>query len=185
MFGSLRRTGLPLRTRIAALTGLAVALTACACACADRRRNNDIALRGATPPAVTPAQEPTPPPVTAPVPARPAAPKEPTCGQAGGPECPLQAWMDARLNTALSTADYPEVARALRELAADRPDGFPTWITWTESGAAAADRKDDAAIRKSCNGCHDDTRETYRRTIRDRPMRAGPAPTAARPETAP
>jgi hypothetical protein len=180
MFGSFQRTGLPPRTRIAGLTALAIALMACACACADRRRNNDSALRT---PSATPATEPAPapPPPTPP----PAPPKAPTCGLPDTPECPMQAWMDARLNTALSTADYAEVARAMRELAADRPDGFPTWISWAEKGAAAADRKDEAGIRKSCTGCHDDTRETYRRTMRERVLQLGPAPTASRRESPP
>ena len=83
--------------------------------------------------------------------------------------------MDNRLNVALSTADYPEVARSMRELAADRPEAFATWTSWAEQGAAAADRQDDAGIRKVCSGCHDDTRDAYRRTMRDRPVPAAPA----------
>jgi hypothetical protein len=102
-----------------------------------------------------------------------------TCGQLGAPECPLQAWMDNRLNVALSTANYLEVARSMRELAADRPEAFATWATWAEEGAAAADRQDELAIRRACSGCHDDTREAYRLTMRDRPVPAAPLPAPA------
>jgi hypothetical protein len=86
--------------------------------------------------------------------------------------------MDGRLNAALSTADYGEVARAMRELAVDHPERFDSWSRWAEEGAAAADRQDDAAIRKACSACHDETREVYRQTMRDRPVRTAAAPAA-------
>jgi hypothetical protein len=83
--------------------------------------------------------------------------------------------MDARLNAALSSGDYLGVARSMRELAADSPAVFTTWTRWAAQGATAAERQDQAAIRKVCSGCHHDTREEYRRTMRDRPVRAPPS----------
>jgi hypothetical protein len=155
-----------------------VALTAAALSglgCADRRRGGESSLRRAEAAPAAAAAEPRALPATRVV----------TCGQPGAPECPLQAWMDNRLNVALSGGDYPEVARAMRELGSDRPEAFPTWTSWTEQGVAAAERNDEEGLRKVCSGCHDDTRADYRRTMRDRPVPGsqGAADKPARPRT--
>jgi hypothetical protein len=145
------------------MTGLAAALSAAACG--ERRRAADQMVRVAVAAPATP------------VPAQPlktaAAPSN--CGQPGAPECPLQAWMDNRLNAALSTGDYAEVTRAFRELVEDAPESFSSWAVWAERGALAAERHDDAGIRRACSGCHDQNRETYRRTMRNRAVRTAAA----------
>ncbi len=161
MLGWLQRGGFRAQLRIATLAGMAVAVTACACA--DRRRGSESAVRAA---AAAPA------PMVAPIGAAAGPSRAAGCGLPGEPDCPLQAWMDHRFNGALSSGDYPELARSMRELAADRPEPFSTWASWAEQGAAAAERQDDAGIRKACSGCHDDTREAYRQTMRDRPVRS-------------
>jgi hypothetical protein len=150
--------------------GASIAVVLATGGCADRRRSNDDMVRAAV---AAPAPAPHPPAPRTPPPAA----KE--CGQPGAPECPLQAWMDNRLNASLSTGDYREVARAFRELAAEAPESFASWGTWSEKGALAAERQDDAGIRKSCSGCHDEHREAYRRTMRDHQLRASAGPSAA------
>jgi hypothetical protein len=156
MFGWLHLTRRPRFLRVAVVASIGMALTASACA--DRRRGGDQMVRVAV---AAPADSPPP---------KPTAPSN--CGQAGAPECPLQAWMDNRLNAALSTGDYAEVAKAFRELGADAPDNFSSWVTWSEQGASAAERQDDAGIRKVCSGCHSQHRELYRRTMRTRLLRS-------------
>ena len=106
--------------------------------------------------------------------AEPAA--EPTCGLAGMPECPLQRWMDHHLSGPLSREEYPDVARAFRDLAAVAPTGFGGWSSWAQGGAAAAEQRDSTAIHKACNGCHDGYRERYRKTMRDRPVKPSDPP---------
>ena len=139
------------------LVGSAVCLAA---GCGDRRRAPE------PPPAPPPpvAAEPAPPP-------DPAAAEEPRCGHAGQPDCPLQAWMDAQLNTAMSDGNFAALARSLRELAHDPPSGFSNWRRWAEKGADAAERNDQAEVKAACSGCHNEHRETYRKTIRGRTLR--------------
>jgi hypothetical protein len=168
MFAWLPRTGVPVR--IAALVMMSATLAGCAYI--ERRF-------WTSPPAALPAPEPEPVPVPPSDPGPAPVSEVPVedgqiaaCGQLGGPDCPLQAWMDNRLSTAFSTGDFPEVARSFRELAAEQPEGLTTWVTWAEQGANAAERRDVAGVQKVCLGCHEDTREAYRKTMRDRPIRA-------------
>ena len=145
--------------RIAALAVIGMALSGSGCA--DRRRGGEQMVRVAVAAPAVPTEKPQP--------LKPVARKD--CGQPNAPECPLQAWMDNRLNAALSTGDYPEVARAFRELGDDAPETFSSWPVWSERGALAAEKQDDAGIRRACAGCHDENREAYRRTMRNRLLR--------------
>ena len=95
---------------------------------------------------------------------------EVTCGAQGMPDCPLQRWMDDHLNGPLSREEYPGVARSFHDLAAIAPSGFTGWGAWAQGGAAAAERRDDAGIRKACAGCHEGYRARYRKTLRERPL---------------
>jgi hypothetical protein len=102
---------------------------------------------------------------------------DPNCGAAGRPDCPLQAWMDSNMNAALSNEDYPAMARGFRQLADDPPSsGFSGWGYVAGTGAEAAERQDQTGVRAACDGCHEDYREQYRRTIRHRPLRASADP---------
>ena len=92
------------------------------------------------------------------------------------PDCPLQSWMDQHLNGPLSRQEYPTLARAFRDLAAAAPSEYPGWAAWAKVGAAAADHKDHAAIHRACGGCHENYRERYRKTLRERPMPAADPP---------
>jgi hypothetical protein len=72
------------------LVGSALCL---ALGCGDKRR--------------APEPPPAPPPPVAAEPApEPVAAEDPQCGHAGQPDCPLQAWMDAQLNTAMSDGNF-------------------------------------------------------------------------------
>lgn len=120
---------------------------------------------------------PAPAPVAAPLPPPPEPePREPTCGLAGMPECPLQHWMDRQLSGPLSREDYPRLVQAFRDLAVAAPPGYGGWAHWAEGGAFAAEREDGEAVRKACAGCHDGYRERYRKTMRDRPLPAADPP---------
>jgi hypothetical protein len=127
--------------------------------CGDRRR-------AAEPPPAPPP--PVPEPAAAP---EPVAGEALQCGHAGMPDCPLQAWMDAQLNTAMSDGNFAALSRSLRELAHDPPTGFASWRRWAEKGADAAERNDQSEVKAACSGCHHQHRETYRRTIRGRTLR--------------
>lgn len=146
-------------TRMNAVTKLLTVLAAMSLACTERKKNVEHPV---SPP--PPIEHPAPPP-------EPAAPAN--CGQTGAPDCPLQAWMDTHLNAALSSNDLPAVAQGLREVAADAPADFADWAAWAEGGADAALRGDVAAVKRACSGCHNDYRETYRKTMRTRPVRSG------------
>ncbi len=105
----------------------------------------------------------------------------PTCGQAGMPECPLQLWMDHHLSGPLSREDYSAVADAFRRLGAAAPAGFTGWAAWADGGALAASRRDFAAVNRACTGCHDTYRPRFRRTLRERALPGLPAEPASAP----
>jgi hypothetical protein len=98
------------------------------------------------------------------------APPPRSCGNAGEPDCPLQAWMDDRLNAELGHGNYSQLARSLRTLAEDAPAGLHNWRRWAEIGARAADDRDADGVRSACNGCHDEHRRQYRNLMRARPV---------------
>jgi hypothetical protein len=99
-----------------------------------------------------------------------------TCGTQGMPDCPLQNWMDHRLNGPFSRDEFPTLIQSFRDLAAVAPIGFSGWGAWAEGGAAAAERQDHAGIHKACTGCHDGYRERYRQSMRERPVPASDPP---------
>jgi len=105
-----------------------------------------------------------------PLPAQPPSPRP--CGNAGEPECPLQAWMDDRLNTELAEGNYPQLARSLRALAQDAPAELHNWRRWAELAASAAADGDGDGVRSACSGCHDEHRRAYRKLMRGRPVRS-------------
>jgi hypothetical protein len=86
------------------------------------------------------------------------------------PDCPLQSWMDHRLNGPLSREEYPALGGAFRDLAAIAPAGYSGWTAWAKGGAAAAERRDHAGVHKACTGCHDGYRARYRSAMRARPL---------------
>lgn len=97
-------------------------------------------------------------------------PAAPRCGEPGRPECPLQRWMDQRLNGPLAQEATAELVKSFRYLAAIAPQEFPDWGAWALNGAESASRGDFEAIKRSCTGCHDDYRARYRKEMRARAL---------------
>jgi hypothetical protein len=105
-----------------------------------------------------------------PAPANAAQPSaaEPACGRTGLPDCPLQNWMKATLQTYQRAADYERLARSLGELAEHGPADYAGWQALTGRGVEAAHAKDDASLRQVCKDCHAQHRARYRRELRSR-----------------
>lgn len=90
---------------------------------------------------------------------------EVSCG-AGKAECPTQRWMKANLQAHLRSRDYARLSAALEQLAKAEPSGFDGWAESARAGAEAAGRADEAGVSKSCESCHEQHRDTFRRTLR-------------------
>jgi hypothetical protein len=105
---------------------------------------------------------------TAPAPAEALA--DASCGTAGKAECPTQRWMKANLQAHLRSRDYARLGAALKKLAEVEPKGMEGWAESALGGAEAAARGDEAGVSKSCEGCHKQHRETFRRTLRTQPL---------------
>lgn len=92
-----------------------------------------------------------------------------SCGARGGPDCPLQALMKARVAPAATQGDLDELAAALDAVAAAAPrSGYPNWRSIAEDGARTARRGDLDAARAACRGCHEPYRAKYRLELRER-----------------
>ncbi|MGZ5969916.1 MAG: hypothetical protein ACXWP4_19725, partial [Polyangiales bacterium] len=101
-----------------------------------------------------------------------AGPKTFACGDPGQPKCPLQGWMKANIQPAMSGGDPAKVAELLRKIATMGPkSGYPNWAKIANEGAAAvdADKKVDSA-KPSCKTCHDQYKNKYKTEDRDRPI---------------
>jgi hypothetical protein len=98
-----------------------------------------------------------------------AATAEVSCGT-GKAECPTQRWMKANLQAHLRSRDFARLSTALTQLAAVEPKGFDGWAESARAGAEAASRGDEAGVSKSCEGCHKQHRDTFRRTLRTQPL---------------
>jgi len=95
-----------------------------------------------------------------------AQPSATTCGSSGSPDCPLQHWMKATLQTYQRARDYEHLSRAFHELAEHAPEGYADWQTQAEHGAELAEQHDADAIKHACKACHDAHRSRYRRERR-------------------
>jgi len=105
------------------------------------------------------------PPAAAPA----AAAAEVSCGT-GKAECPTQRWMKANLQAHMRSKDYTRLEAALKQLSEVEPQGFDGWAESARAGAEAASRGDEAGVSKSCEGCHKQHRDTFRRTLRTQPI---------------
>lgn len=97
--------------------------------------------------------------------ARPAQAVGP-CGDKGLPDCPLQGWMKANLQSQLNAGDMTRLARALDELSTRAPAGFEGWSASASKAAEAARGNDIAGVKAECKGCHDRDRARFRAEIR-------------------
>jgi outer membrane biosynthesis protein TonB len=117
------------------------------------------------------AETPAPEPAAKPQPSVIAGP----CGEKGEPRCPLQAWMEDNLQTALDNADLKALAAGLTKSASLAPD--PSWNTCAQgwnaianTGADAAKQGDLAAARQTCKTCHKTWRNKYKESFRLRAL---------------
>ena len=92
------------------------------------------------------------------------------CGDKGLPDCPLQSWMKANLQSQLNAGDTVRLARALDELSTRAPAGFDKWSASATKAAEAARQKDIAAVKAECKACHDRDRTRFRAEIRKTPL---------------
>jgi hypothetical protein len=88
------------------------------------------------------------------------------CGEASQPECPTQHWMKSTLQAYLRTKDYKRLESSFKELASHTPGGYEHWGDMAETGARGAAQGDEAAVRKSCQDCHDTYRSSFRQQYR-------------------
>jgi len=88
------------------------------------------------------------------------------CGDKGLPDCPLQSWMKANLQSQLNAGDTERLARALDQLAKRAPAGFDDWSASATKAAEAARRHDIPAIKAECKSCHDRDRSRFRAELR-------------------
>jgi hypothetical protein len=92
------------------------------------------------------------------------------CGDKGLPDCPLQGWMKANLQSQLNSGDMTRLARALDDLATHAPHGFDNWAASATKAAEAARKKDIPAVKAECKACHDRDRSRFRAELRKTPL---------------
>lgn len=88
------------------------------------------------------------------------------CGKRGLPDCPLQSWMKAMLQSNLKAGDLERLSGALDQLALAEPPGFGGWATAARAAATAARKADVEGVRVQCRGCHDQLRARFRAEMR-------------------
>lgn len=93
-------------------------------------------------------------------------PTEGTCGKRGQPDCPLQGWMKANLQSQLRAKDYPRLQAALDQLADTGGVPYDDWASIAKAGAAAAGEQDMSGVRAACKHCHDSHRDAFRSAMR-------------------
>ncbi len=126
--------------------------------------------------AITPPPIPTAPANTAPTGVKPPT-KPPTAPVSAGPcgtklnPCPLQRWMRSNIATAITANDTQALARALDRVATFSPDGSWRWAEIAKTGAEFARQGDMSAARKSCKGCHEAYKPSWKASYRSRAVK--------------
>ena len=119
---------------------------------------------------VTPPPAATPAPAVKPAPASVVPVSSGPCGTKLNP-CPLQRWMRKNIAPAITANDTQALARALDRLAALSPDASWRWAEIAKTGAEFARQGDMSAARKSCKGCHELYKPTWKASYRSRPVK--------------
>lgn len=88
----------------------------------------------------------------------------------GSSTFPLQAWMKANVQPAMTNGDANGLAVGLDRLSAFGPEDYGDWKTIAARGAAAARSGDLDACRAACQQCHDRHRARYRARDRGRAL---------------
>jgi hypothetical protein len=124
-------------------------------------------------PAAAAAAAPARPAPTAAV-APPSAPAQP-CGETGQPFCPLQGFMQQKLQDAVDAGNLALAAQNLARVRAFVPDpswndGGSGWSSLVDAALAAASHNDADATRNACKSCHKTWRAKYKASFRTRPL---------------
>jgi hypothetical protein len=93
-----------------------------------------------------------------------AGPKTFDCGAKGQKACPMQGWMKGVIGP-----HTEKIAKDLDYIAAKPPPGMGNWSAIAKEGAAKAKAGDVDGAKASCKKCHDQYKEKYKTTMRDRP----------------
>lgn len=101
--------------------------------------------------------------------AEPAGPKTYDCGAKGQKACPMQGWMKGVMGPATSSGDLEKIAKGLDYIAAKPPPGMGNWSSIAKTGSAKAKAGDIDGAKASCKICHDQYKEKYKTTMRDKP----------------
>jgi hypothetical protein len=96
-------------------------------------------------------------------------PKTYDCGAKGQKACPMQGWMKGVMGPATSSGDAEKIAKGLDYIAAKPPPGMGNWTSIAKSGAAKAKAGDIDGAKATCKQCHDQYKEKYKTSMRDRP----------------
>lgn len=96
-------------------------------------------------------------------------PKTFDCGAKGQKPCPMQGWMKGVMGPATSSGDAEKIAKGLDYIASKPPPGMGSWSSIAKAGAAKAKAGDVDGAKASCKQCHDQYKEKYKTTMRDRP----------------
>ncbi|HRI66703.1 MAG TPA: hypothetical protein PK156_20800 [Polyangium sp.] len=96
-------------------------------------------------------------------------PKTFDCGAKGQKPCPMQGWMKGVMGPHTSAGDAEKMAKDLEYIAAKPPPGMGGWSGIAKEGAAKAKAGDIDGAKASCKKCHDQYKDKYKSTMRDRP----------------
>jgi hypothetical protein len=101
----------------------------------------------------------------------PSAQADAACGGKGQPSCPLQGWMETKMDPAVDKKDTAALAALFDQLQKMSPDpkwnsATPSWNAIAKEGADAAKKGDLAAAKATCKSCHKAFREKYKTTFR-------------------
>ena len=91
------------------------------------------------------------------------------CGAKGQKPCPMQGWMKSVMGGASSSGDGEKLASALSTVASHPPPGFGGWSAIATGGATKAKAGDIDGAKATCKQCHDQYKEKYKSSMRDRP----------------
>lgn len=81
----------------------------------------------------------------------------------------MQGWMKGVIGPHTSAGDAEKIAKDLDYIAAKPPPGMGNWSAIAKEGAAKAKAGDVDGAKASCKKCHDQYKEKYKTTMRDRP----------------
>jgi hypothetical protein len=81
----------------------------------------------------------------------------------------MQGWMKGVMGPHTSSGDTEKMAKDLSYIAAKPPPGMGSWTSIANAGAAKAKAGDIDGAKASCKQCHDQYKDKYKTSMRDRP----------------